>query len=165
MRYYVIARDDGRKFGPADLATLSQWALEGRVMRDTMLEAELTGERLQASNVVGIEFPPDAAPPPPTDWSRPPEFGVGNPPPGTSAPGTNDLTLAWVFSVLSIALCFAYGCLAVVLGPFALHFAKKAEAQGLNATWPKVVAYIAMALGAIYVVGMAALILIAVTTG
>jgi len=37
MRYYVIARD-GRKFGPADLETLSQWALEGRVARDTYLE-------------------------------------------------------------------------------------------------------------------------------
>ncbi|HRF59648.1 MAG TPA: hypothetical protein PLH94_07005 [Fimbriimonadaceae bacterium] len=164
MRYYVIARD-GRKFGPADLETLSQWALEGRVARDTYLEDEFSGERIRAGEVVGINFPPAAPLAPPTDWSKPPEFGVGNTATVGTNPGSNELALAWVFAVLSIVLCFAYGCLAIAFGPLALYFAKKAEANGANATGPRVVAWIAIGLGTLFVLAMVVLFTFAFSAG
>jgi hypothetical protein len=38
-RYFIILAD-GRRFGPADLDTVAQWAREGRVPRDAVLQAD-----------------------------------------------------------------------------------------------------------------------------
>lgn len=56
MQYFVIA-PDGQKYGPADIATLNQWAVEARLTPTTELEDAATGARLTASNVPGIVFP------------------------------------------------------------------------------------------------------------
>lgn len=65
MRYFVI-NPDGQRYGPADLATLQQWANEGRVVATTALEEEATGTRTQASAVPGLMLgggqPPNANP-------------------------------------------------------------------------------------------------------
>lgn len=53
MKYFVIAHD-GKKYGPADADTLTQWASEGRITPATELEEELTGRRLMARDVDGI---------------------------------------------------------------------------------------------------------------
>ena len=60
MKFYVIWID-GRRFGPADVATLNEWAKQGRVKPDTDLENAETGERAKARDVPGIQFP-SAAP-------------------------------------------------------------------------------------------------------
>lgn len=53
MKYFVIAHD-GKKYGPADADTLTQWASEGRITPATELEEEMTGRRLMARDVDGI---------------------------------------------------------------------------------------------------------------
>lgn len=68
MNYFVVL-DDGRKFGPADAATLNQWIAENRVTRETLLEDEATGERKRADSVAGLAFSP--APPPVVQSARP----------------------------------------------------------------------------------------------
>ncbi|MCH7945353.1 MAG: hypothetical protein IIC73_04970 [Armatimonadetes bacterium] len=61
MKFYVIWID-GRRFGPADVPTLTEWAKQGRVKRDTDLENADTGQRVKARDVPGIQFPSTAAP-------------------------------------------------------------------------------------------------------
>lgn len=56
MKFYVIW-SDGRKFGPADLATLNQWAQERRINRDTDVENAETGQRGRARDIQGLVFP------------------------------------------------------------------------------------------------------------
>lgn len=164
MRYYVVGRD-GRKYGPADAGTLAAWALEGRVLPDTLLEDEVTGRPVRAAEVVGLRFPPPGATPAPTDWSKPPEYGVGNTVPQTSTPGASDLALAWVFSILSMVLCFAYGCLSLLLGPIALVFANRAQSLGQNAQGPKVLAWISIVLSLLFIVGIALVLILAAAGG
>ncbi|MBV6458881.1 MAG: hypothetical protein HONBIEJF_02020 [Fimbriimonadaceae bacterium] len=60
MEYYVLGAD-GNKYGPADVPTLNTWAQEGRVLPTTLLEDFQTGQKLQASAVVGMQFPGSGA--------------------------------------------------------------------------------------------------------
>ena len=55
MKFYVVM-SDGRKFGPADIATLNQWIVEGRVNRDTMLENADNEQQARARDVMGLKF-------------------------------------------------------------------------------------------------------------
>lgn len=55
MKFYVVL-SDGRKFGPADIATLNQWITEGRLNRDTMLENEENGQQARARDVQGLQW-------------------------------------------------------------------------------------------------------------
>lgn len=55
MRYFVVTAD-GQKFGPADVPTLQQWANEGRLLANSMLEEEISGNRVQASAVPGLNL-------------------------------------------------------------------------------------------------------------
>lgn len=56
MRYFVVF-EDGRRFGPADLATLSAWAAEGRINSDSVIENEENGSRGLARELPGVKFP------------------------------------------------------------------------------------------------------------
>ena len=47
---------DGQKFGPADVPTLQQWANEGRLLSTSLLEEEISGNRIQASAVPGLHI-------------------------------------------------------------------------------------------------------------
>lgn len=73
MNYYVIL-PDGRKFGPADLATLNQWAREGRLIHASQLEEAGTGRRFPAHELQGLVFP-NAGPAGPSAWPQPPQQG------------------------------------------------------------------------------------------
>ncbi len=66
MNYFVVDQTSGQKYGPADLATLNQWVVEGRVTPTTMLEDAATGQQVLASSVPGLSLgvPPSTAPPP-----------------------------------------------------------------------------------------------------
>lgn len=59
-QYFVIG-PDGSKYGPADSATLTQWAAENRLNPNSMLEEAATGMRIEAQRVSGILFPASAA--------------------------------------------------------------------------------------------------------
>ncbi|MBL8087110.1 MAG: hypothetical protein JNM85_03450 [Chthonomonas sp.] len=69
MQYFVVL-PDGQKFGPADAQTLSAWAAEGRLSRDSMVEDASTGQRIQAGSVSDIVWPM-TAPPEPTPMTPP----------------------------------------------------------------------------------------------
>jgi hypothetical protein len=56
MKFYVIW-SDGRKFGPADIATLTEWAKEGRITRDTQVENAETGLQGRARDIQGMQWP------------------------------------------------------------------------------------------------------------
>ncbi|MBS1710158.1 MAG: hypothetical protein JSS71_00360 [Armatimonadetes bacterium] len=59
-QYFVIG-NDGSKYGPADVATLSQWAADNRLSPNSQLENAATGARVVASMVAGIMFPTAAS--------------------------------------------------------------------------------------------------------
>jgi hypothetical protein len=59
MKFYVLW-SDGRKFGPADIPTLAQWAKEGRINRDTIVENADTGQQARARDIQGMQWPTSA---------------------------------------------------------------------------------------------------------
>jgi hypothetical protein len=56
MSFFVVG-SDGSKYGPADVQTLSQWAAQGRVARDTTIENAENGSRGRAGEIPGLKFP------------------------------------------------------------------------------------------------------------
>ena len=64
---YTVTMPDGGRYGPADLATLREWAAAGRIGRETALVVESTGASARADSVAGlfdgIPAPPVASPP------------------------------------------------------------------------------------------------------
>lgn len=61
MQYFVLW-PDGQKFGPADVPTLQQWILEGRLTADSELESVIDGSRCKVSDVPGLSVGAPAAP-------------------------------------------------------------------------------------------------------
>lgn len=102
---------DGRKYGPADMATLQTWQSQGRIHPDSLLEDETTGQRHSARDLLGIEQP-----------TPPPDAGSPYPRPFEYAPvkGDNGQTLfivGWVCAVVSLCFCpLVFGAAAIVLG-------------------------------------------------
>lgn len=160
--YYVIA-NDGQRYGPVDLATLNTWANDNRVVPTTTLEGT-DGQRLQASSVPGIVFPPSNAAP---GYGTPVagqgiQSGFGAPGVGTSgyAPyphsqgmtfgdnGQGDLTKAWIFGALGLVCCpIVFSTMGIIYGNNA---AKKGHPQG------KVAMYFSIATMVIGIVGYGA---------
>lgn len=58
-QYFVVGAD-GSKYGPADVATLSQWAADNRLSPNSELEDAASGVRTTASLVPGLMFPTGA---------------------------------------------------------------------------------------------------------
>ncbi|MBS1701447.1 MAG: DUF4339 domain-containing protein [Armatimonadetes bacterium] len=147
MNYFVIG-NDGQKYGPADIATLNQWAQEGRLTPTTMLEDAATGQQTMASQMPGISFPV-AAPGAP---SYGPTYQAGNfTPGGMMDDGSGDITKVWIFSALSLLCCpIIFGILAIV---YASNAQKKGHPQGQTAMIVAVVALV-LGLGAGFVLNM-----------
>jgi len=148
VRYFVIA-NDGQKYGPADVATLNQWIVEGRLLPNQMLEDEASGARVAASSVPGLNF--QVQPPQPGDAS----FAGGQPyqqhyarPGGVMGDnGSGDITQAWIFAVLSLFCC------APITAWLAFNAAKRAEQKGNpNAKGPRILATVGLVLFVIYLV-------------
>jgi hypothetical protein len=55
MQFYLHG-EDGQRFGPVDLATLSAWAQEGRLSPDSVIEYVDGGACLRASELEGVDF-------------------------------------------------------------------------------------------------------------
>ena len=134
MNYFVIS-NDGQKYGPADVATLNQWAQQGRVLPTSMLEDSATGQQIVANQLPGLMFPPPSGP------------AMGGPVgyPRGGAPyddGSGDITKVWIFSALSLLCCpIVFGILAIV---YASNAQKKGNPQGSTAM---IVAIVALVLG------------------
>lgn len=174
MKYFVIM-PDGQKFGPADVDVLTQWAHEGRINSQTMLEDAATGQRAPASSVPGIMLPlsqsmpelqidqpvqtPMAGPGPSTfeqppgytPYQRAEQYGVH------PMAGQNEIIYAWVAFGLSLVAC---GCIGSLFG---ISFAKKAQKMGNPAAKAPLIAnYVSLGLNivgiiiyAIVIVGVA----------
>lgn len=130
MEYFVIG-PDGRKYGPASIDTLNQWAREGRLLPTSELEDSVAGTRLSAASVPGLVFgAPQAGPAPQQPYGQPtenvytqqqPQNPYGQPqgnwstPPGTSpyprqgspyaADAQSDITKAFIFGALGLICC------------------------------------------------------------
>ena len=52
---YVVHGSDGQLYGPADVATLNQWALEGRVLATTILIESGTNRQIAARDLAGLQ--------------------------------------------------------------------------------------------------------------
>lgn len=129
MKYFVVM-PDGQKFGPADVDVLTQWAHEGRLTQQTILQDATSGTTVPAGNVPGIMFPlaQQQAPPsyaPPGQFSQPPgyspydrQYGSG------TGVGKNEVLWGWVMFALSLT---CLGCIGSLIGSY---FSKKAMQMG-----------------------------------
>lgn len=54
MTTYVVIGSDGRRYGPADVATIARWAAEGRVVGGTILIDAETNAQCAASSIPEI---------------------------------------------------------------------------------------------------------------
>ena len=54
-RTYVVHGSDGQLYGPADVATLNQWALEGRILAGTVLIETGTNRQVAARDLPGLQ--------------------------------------------------------------------------------------------------------------
>jgi hypothetical protein len=68
--YYVLGTG-GQKYGPADIAALRQWVVEGRVSTATMLEDGVTGRVFSAVELTGLFDAPAASPATPNPYNPP----------------------------------------------------------------------------------------------
>lgn len=128
MKYYVLM-PDGQRFGPADVDMLTQWAHEGRLNQQSMLQDELSGSTIPAGNVPGIMFPLASFQQPPA-----PEYSQYNQPPtspyarpgayGNTQVGKNEVLWGWIMFALSF-VCL--GCIGSLIG---LSLSKKAMDMG-----------------------------------
>ena len=135
MRYFVIG-DDGQKYGPADVPTLQAWINEGRLLPIQQIEEEDSGIRSAARAVNGLVFPVESGPVSGPGPSIPQGSPYGGPQSsyqnsyarGNQAnlgdDGKQDVTLAWVFLVISFFTC----CMFLQIP--AIIFANKAVDKG-----------------------------------
>ncbi len=145
-QYYVIDGNSGQKYGPADLATLNQWAREGRVRPDARIEDAILGTVMMANQVPGIEFP--TAPP----TAPMPNPGMGYQPPSTGSPyprgfetppsmgpqaGDKEVTNSWIYLALGFACC------GIIFYPLSITSANRALAMGNErAKTPRIIAIV-----------------------
>ena len=108
MRFFVLTQD-GQRYGPADIPTLNQWIVEGRIPANQWLEQEGTGQRLIASAVPGLFFLPAAESSVPVGFSQAPGYYNRGPIYGQTYGGqfggSSELSMAWVLGVIGL-LCF-----------------------------------------------------------
>lgn len=140
MRYFVCTQD-GNKYGPADTPLLQQWITEGRLVPGMVLEAEGTGERLDATAHPGLSFYPAMGP------SRPQQFAPYQP---HMSSVQQDLQQAWVFGVISLFCC---GPLAIIGLIKASSAQQKGSIEAKGAMILNVVALVAWALGGAWFCG------------
>lgn len=138
MRYFVVG-PNGERYGPADVAMLSQWVQEGRVLGHHLIEVEATGQRIQAAQIPGLVFTQPHQQPPQA-WNQP--FGA-TPPSPYQAPssgfgaydsdiGQRDYNTALICGGVSIAFTlgipFSFLLGAIILAAVGMRSAYKARA-------------------------------------
>ena len=98
----------GTDYFAPDLATLQQWASQGRVLPDTMIWVESTQQNVRAAEVPGLQFGGGgyAQPPGPAAYPR-----QGYAQPGTYEKVPNNLVIA---IISTICCCMPLGVAAIV---------------------------------------------------
>lgn len=138
MRYYVLD-PSGQRYGPADIRTLNEWAIQGRLTPQTLVEDSSSGMRMAAAAVPGMMFPQVASPGP--QFTAYPRSGV------FMGGGEKEIKEAWICGWIGLCCC---GPLAI----FGLTQALKAKNMGNpNAIGPIVLNGIAVAF---WILGFAA---------
>lgn len=135
VRYFVIAHD-GQKYGPADIPTLNQWIVEGRLLPTQMLQDEASGGQIVASAVPGLNFPLNGSPyAPPTggtiggspnsnyNQGQPYQQAYVRPNAYMGDDGSNDMRTAWICAVMALLCCPLVGIAGAVA-------ANKAQQKG-----------------------------------
>ena len=130
MSYYVVDLASGQRYGPAELDLLNQWVSEGRIKASTMLEDAVTGSRIPANQVYGLNLPAESSVYPPyqpashanpsTPYPRGYEAAPGLPP----SAGKQDANNAWIWFAVGIACCGLIGY------PMSIVCANRAAAAG-----------------------------------
>lgn len=121
MRHFVHG-NDGNKYGPADLATLQQWKVEGRLTPETMLEPEVGGAAFPARDVPGLFVAP--APQPGPYEPGGPQYASYPYVPPQPQNVQNFAIAGWILAVVSLCVCWP------ILGPLSIYFAYKANSGG-----------------------------------
>ncbi len=135
MNYFVIG-SDGQKYGPADVATLNEWAQQNRLFRDSMLEDAATGARVQASTVAGINFPAVA---PNAGYAQAPTYQPGF---VAGDDGSKEMRSAW------ISCAFAFFCCPLIGGILGIVYSIQAQKKGHpQANTALIVSILCMVLG------------------
>lgn len=166
MRYFVIA-PNGQRFGPADVALLNQWALEGRVDEHTELEDAATGAKLAAASVPGFvparpqPTPIETPQQPAAQWQHPPGTYSNYPRPQTTTDvASTEVLVSWILGAITIAAC----CPALPI--IGLIMANKALAMGNTQGSAPRIFNIVMLVGSLLVyVGYAILFAVVIATG
>ncbi|MDX2065762.1 MAG: hypothetical protein SFX74_08490 [Fimbriimonadaceae bacterium] len=139
---YFVVMPDGQKYGPADVATLSQWAVDQRLAPHSTLENATTGEKLAASSVPGIQFGPPTAPAAPSmptaNYPRPNDAQYGAPQPTypayTGHANSSDDDKSWLWGLLcgigAVVLVLWIGIGGLILGIPAFRFGLAAWNNG-----------------------------------
>lgn len=163
-RYFVIGAD-GTLYGPVDLAQLQGWVDQGRVMPQTMLKEELSGNQLPAQQVLDLRFnsqPPPSYAMPPGQARQMDQQGSANyqRPMG----GGQDMTPVLVKAIIStLCCCLPAGIVAIVFASQAMSNAHRdpmaAEKQRQTSnTWANVSIVIGLIITIYYAVTFAEMI-------
>lgn len=134
---YLVEMSDSQTYGPGDLATLKEWAAQGRLHPTSTLILERTGERLRADTLPGL-FPTDVAGAPPIMPGLPPSVPPSGPqthPPHSAptVPRKNNTTLIVVVAVLAVGgLCILPVLAAILFPVFAQAKQAARRTQGLK---------------------------------
>lgn len=121
MNYFIINPDNGDRFGPAGLDLINEWAQQGRIHPNFLIEDTIAGARIRAADMPGLILPL-----PPIQLPQFREYGpnLNN---AALSPnqksGQHDATMAWVYLALGVGFCSLFL-------PFAITAANRAEAQG-----------------------------------
>jgi hypothetical protein len=114
MNYWIIA-DDGKTYGPADLATLRRWVAEGRALPESSVARAEHGpwSELRALPELAELFPATAGTPPTSPGAIP----TGAVPAGDWPPGLISIPLL-VSGIINIVagLAWCSTCIGIVLG-------------------------------------------------
>lgn len=102
MQYYLVD-PSGQRYGPADLATLNQWAQTNRLLPTSILIHAATGQQVAASQVPGLYFPMQGGNPGPHQpYQTYPRADV-------ASAGQGELTAAWVLGGIGLPISLFFG--------------------------------------------------------
>jgi len=148
---YFVVDQTGAAYGPADEALLQQWVREGRVQPGTTIRDATSGQTMLASAVPGLFLggvpyggPPAAGPVP----------GYAYYPRPAMATSSNDITVAWILSIVGLVCAFCVcSLIGLGLGIGGLVFARRALGAGdPRAQVPLITSWAAIGIGAVMVV-------------
>jgi hypothetical protein len=157
VRYFVVT--GGGRYGPADVATLRQWAADGRIGPSSVIKEEVSGRQVPTASVFGAELLQFQQPPASGNVVAPSSDSTGGqsmtpPPPGivsnyrrpnyepplflaNEVDGRRELRYSFIFAVAGplIAIVHIYGIGMVIggiyCGALALKRGRKLGALGI----------------------------------